>query len=770
MKKSLLIPLGLMTILCAAVSPAVYAADAAPLPVVAPLPIIFDTDMNGDCDDVGALFILHGAVERGEAKILATIGCSVSDAIAPCLDAINIWFGRPEIPVGTLKDPDVPAGRGYPDEVIKHFPHKFPSSKDYPEAVTLYRQILAKQPDGSVMILSVGGLRNLADLLKSRPDAASPLDGPALITKKVKRLDVMGGNYPPFAKANEGEANFKADTAATALVCANWPTPILFNGEGGSTCTGRRVAYEMPEHNPLTMAYKLYPGVAYAGDRLSWDPVSTLVMVRGAAPWYTVVSGGINVADAATGINSWQAGEDRGHSYLVLDQKRPKSEVETALEDMMVAGKGRPTNLIFNTVYYSNSGMCLITGKGERDKKGVWFDKAASSWLQCQYADGRKYLVTSYAIDCREATRLPRTLELSGSNDGGANWTVLDSQQNAGFSAQTPRREFTVAKPAKWNIYRLNVTATDAQQGVQMSGFELNEAINCLPKVAVATVTLDHTTLTLPLDSRATLNATIAPRDTFEREVAWSSSDPNIAEVRRIGEQIAIVSARKPGKCTVTSTIDGVKKTCSVTVITTTLPTGWNYDEIGAPPIPGGVVVADGKFTLTGCGQAMNLWWERVSDQGVFASKAITGDVELSARLTSLAPNVGGPAYQWDYRPPTIAGLMIRESVTNARGRYFLVLLEASGKLRCRWRDKANEQEDGWNKDLGNVTLPISLKIVQKGTEFQLFTSTDGQHWGEPLITHSSTFVEKGRIGMFVCSGNTAVTTTAIFDTVNITP
>ena len=27
-----------------------------------PVNIIFDTDMGGDCDDVGALFILHGAV------------------------------------------------------------------------------------------------------------------------------------------------------------------------------------------------------------------------------------------------------------------------------------------------------------------------------------------------------------------------------------------------------------------------------------------------------------------------------------------------------------------------------------------------------------------------------------------------------------------------------------------------------------------------------------------------------------------------------------
>jgi hypothetical protein len=38
--------------------------------------------------------------------------------------------------------------------------------------------------------------------------------------------------------------------------------------------------------------------VGFAGDRLSWDPISCLVTVRGAAPWYKVVSGGVNVTDA----------------------------------------------------------------------------------------------------------------------------------------------------------------------------------------------------------------------------------------------------------------------------------------------------------------------------------------------------------------------------------------------------------------------------------------------------------------------------------------
>lgn len=753
---------------------------AAPRAVgVAPPPvnIIFDTDMGGDCDDVGALFILHGAVERSEAKLLATMGCISADAIAPALDAINAWFGHPEIPVGTLKQPGFLAGPHYTAEIARRFPRKHASGKEYPDAVTLYRQILVQQPDRSVVVLAVGPLRNLANLLKSPPDDASPLDGRALVAQKVKRLEVMGGTYPPVANAKEAEWNFKQDPAAAALVCSDWPTPVLFNGEGGSTCSGRRVTSEMPEHNPLTLAYRHYAGVGFAGDRLSWDPISCLVAVRGAAPYYKVVSGGANVTDAVTGINTWKANENRNHSYLVLQVRKPV--VEQALEDLMVAGQGRPTNLMFNTAYYADAGMCRITSQGaadattaaskafDRDDKTAWRDKAASSWMQCQYADGRKYRVTSYAVVCPEPQRLPRTLELSGSNDGGTTWTLLDARKPPLFTAETPRREFAIAQPAKWNIYRLNVTAANEQEGVQISTIELNEAINCRPKVAVAEVSLDQKSLVLPANSRGTLNATIAPLDTSEREVKWGSSDPTIAEVRKIGEQIAMVSGKRPGTCTVTAMIENVKQTCAVTVTPSALPDGWQYDELSAPPIPGSVAVDGGIFTITGCGHAISSWWERVRDQGVFVSKAMTGEAAISTRLTSLAPNVGGPnAYQWDNRPPTASGLMIRESLTEKCGRFLLIQVDATGNLVCRWRNKSGDQDDNQKKDLGKVSLPIHLKLVQAGGQIQVFTSADGQTWGDPRMRHPIRFDERSRIGLFVCSGNTFSSTTARFDSV----
>jgi hypothetical protein len=740
-----------------------------------PVHVILDTDGDQDCDDIGALFVLHGAAERGEVRLLATMGCTSSDAIAPCLDAINTWFGRPETPVGTLKDRGFLAHTGFADEVIQRYPHRFPSGQDYPDAVALYRRVLSKQPDGSVVVVAVGPLRNLANLLRSRPDDASPLDGRTLVARKVKRLDVMGGTYPPFAKAKEAEWNFKQDPASAALVCSTWPTPVLFNGEGGSTCSGRRVTYEMPEHNPLTMAYRHYPGVGYAGDRLSWDPISCLVTVRGAAPWYEVVGGGVNVTDPATGVNTWRADGNGNHSYLVL--KTSKAEIETALEDMMVTGRGRPTNLKFNTAYYAQAGMCQITARGEAgdhaaagkafdgNESTAWLDKAASSWIQCRYADGRKYLVTSYAVVCPNAHCLPRALELSGSNDGGTTWTVLDTQTSPGFDEQTPRREFAVAEPAKWNTYRLSVTSADEKEGTQITAIELNEAIHCRPGVAVAAVTIDRNGLALPADGRATITATIAPEDTLEREVVWTSSDSAVAEVRRIGEQIAVVAARKSGECLVTAAIGNAKQTCRVTVTRSTLPAGWSFDELNSPPIPGSAEMANGVFAVTGCGHAMTSWWERVRDQGAFVSRPVTSDVEISARLTGLAPSVGGPTYQWDSRPPSAAGLMIRESLAETRGRYLLVQVDATGNLVCRWRDRTGDQDDNQIKALGTASMPIHLRLVQSGGRIQVLTSVNGQDW-DPRMSHAAAFGDGSRIGLVVCSGNTFAATTAMFDSV----
>ena len=51
-------------------------------------------------DDVGALALLHALADRGEAKILGVLISSKNEWAGPCVDAINTWHGRPDVPIG----------------------------------------------------------------------------------------------------------------------------------------------------------------------------------------------------------------------------------------------------------------------------------------------------------------------------------------------------------------------------------------------------------------------------------------------------------------------------------------------------------------------------------------------------------------------------------------------------------------------------------------------------------------------------------------------
>ncbi len=64
---------------------------------------------------------------------------------------------------------------------------------------------------------------------------------------------------------------------------------------------------------------------------------------------------------------------------------------------------------------------------------------------------------------------------------------------------------------------------------------------------------------------------------------------------------------------------------------------------------------------------------------------------------------------------------MIRESLTEKCGRYFLVQVDASGNLVCLWRDKTGDQDDNQKKELGKVTPPLYLKLSHTGGKRERF-------------------------------------------------
>ncbi|MGN1052049.1 MAG: Ig-like domain-containing protein [Candidatus Scatosoma sp.] len=80
--------------------------------------------------------------------------------------------------------------------------------------------------------------------------------------------------------------------------------------------------------------------------------------------------------------------------------------------------------------------------------------------------------------------------------------------------------------------------------------------------VAVASVTLNKTELTLEIGGEETLTATVAPDNATNKSVTWSSDNPAVATVAN-----GKVSAVAAGTANVTATVGDKSATCSVTVI-----------------------------------------------------------------------------------------------------------------------------------------------------------------------------------------------------------
>ena len=60
--------------------------------------VILDTDFGNDCDDAGALAILHQMAYQGEAEILATMYPMNDEWGAAAVDVVNTYYGKPNIP------------------------------------------------------------------------------------------------------------------------------------------------------------------------------------------------------------------------------------------------------------------------------------------------------------------------------------------------------------------------------------------------------------------------------------------------------------------------------------------------------------------------------------------------------------------------------------------------------------------------------------------------------------------------------------------------
>jgi hypothetical protein len=312
-----------------------------------PVPIILDTDIGPDCDDAAAVAVLHALADLGEAKLLGMMCNTTSPWGAPCLNAINTYYGHPEIPIGTLKGPGNPGGgeswygESFNRFIAETYPNQLQHGSNAPDAVHLYRQLLANATDQSVVVVSIGNITILRDLLVSGADKFSTLTGQELVAQKVQLLSVMGGDYPTGIR----ESNFSCDVPATRHVVDEWPSPIMFSGYrfGDAVLTGPRLMTETAPDNPVRVAYERWDrhfrerwepyteGVIYPHS--SFDQTAALYAVRGLRDYWTAhVHGSNHVLD--DGSNEWREMPDKAHGYLI--HNRPPHDLAKIIEDLMV--------------------------------------------------------------------------------------------------------------------------------------------------------------------------------------------------------------------------------------------------------------------------------------------------------------------------------------------------------------------------------------------------------------------------------------------------
>jgi inosine-uridine nucleoside N-ribohydrolase len=261
--------------------------------------IIFDTDIGGDCDDAGALAIIHQAVNCGKAELLA-VTVSTRDPWAPaCADAINRYYGN-IVPIGLCERAPLgdPTMAEFLERYGKHIAENYENeylprpiecsmcggAKQPERAVTLMRRLLAENKGGKITLAVVGSCLNLAALIGSAGDDISPLTGLDLIGTQVDKVVLMGGLFAENATA---EYNIKTDIPSAKTVFDKCPVSIYISHfdvglrimSGGLMLENAYCEADDGDvlKNPAAESYRFHVG----GKRHSWDPIAAFYAIYG---------------------------------------------------------------------------------------------------------------------------------------------------------------------------------------------------------------------------------------------------------------------------------------------------------------------------------------------------------------------------------------------------------------------------------------------------------------------------------------------------------
>lgn len=350
-------------------------------PTNEPTPVIFDTDMWSDIDDMLALAMLHALQDRHEVNLLAVTVSTEDPWSASYVDLVNTFYGHAGIPVGLVRDgmnlqkfreryprlkwpvtryTEIISQRKASDGTLL-YPHRLTDGGVASDAVSLLRRTLATQRDGSVVMIQVGYSTNLARLLDSKADSISSLDGRDLVATKVRLLSVMGGDFHDaeadgrMVAKGSPEFNLAVDVPAAQKVFSSWPTPMVDSGfEIGIAMRlpGQSIShdYSYVENHPIADSYRTFCSERMASDSTirhcpedhdhpTFDLTAVLYAARPNQHYFSMSKPGrITVLD--DGGSRFDESPEGKQRYLILDD----AQKARALEAMIMLASQPPTH------------------------------------------------------------------------------------------------------------------------------------------------------------------------------------------------------------------------------------------------------------------------------------------------------------------------------------------------------------------------------------------------------------------------------------------
>lgn len=221
-----------------------------------------------------------------------------------------------------------------------------------------------------------------------------------------------------------------------------------------------------------------------------------------------------------------------------------------------------------------------------------------------------------------------------------ANYLPSDVEAGEDFSEKSVEFVFTANSSAKAGYYEFTVgyQAVDTNTDIhEANGIKATLNIKTA-EVAVESVSLDKTSLSLEEGATETLSATVLPENATDKTVTWESSDKEVATVEE-----GVVTAIKAGTATITAKSGEKEVKCEVTVTKKVVPTEPVVIYSGTDFPYSGYYVA--KIIMSGAEVAY------ISGTDIYLDSKTAKDAQLSFEATAGGSSSGNLGINWNDNP-----------------------------------------------------------------------------------------------------------------------